>query len=174
VGLFFGSTTGVTEHIAYQIQSIWQAAGAGDLVPVNIGAVKDLNTLTNYDYLILGVSTWNVGQLQDDWEIALPQLEKLNFLGTKIALFGLGDQYGYPHNFLDALGILGRTLRSVGASLVAFCNTDSYEFAESLALENGRFMGLGIDEIHQANLTQARIEAWVTQLIEEFEIHVAV
>lgn len=174
VGLFYGSTTGVTENIAYEIQAAWEATGAGDLPPTNIGTIKDLKNLLAYDYLILGAPTWNIGQLQDDWEIALPQLEKLDFLGKKAALFGIGDQYGYPDNFLDAIGILGRELRSRGATLVGFWDTDSYEFAESLAIENGQFMGLGIDEIHQSKLTQERIEAWVAQIIKEFALQVTV
>ena len=172
VGLFYGSTTGVTENVAYEIQEIWENAGAGDLPPVNIGTIKDLTKLLAYDYLILGAPTWNVGQLQDDWEIALPGLQKLDFIGKKIALFGIGDQFGYPDNFLDAIGILGRALRSRGATLVGFTGTEGYEFAESLGVENGQFMGLGIDEIHQSDMTPERIEAWVAQLIKEFELQV--
>lgn len=173
VGLFFGSTTGVTEDIAYQIQEVWQAKHGDDLSPINIGNVKDLNDLLAYDYLILGVPTWNVGQLQDDWDIIFPDLSKLDFTGKQIALFGIGDQYGYPDNFLDALGILGKQLRDCGATLVGFTSTENYEFAESVGVEGDKFMGLGIDEIHQDDLTPDRIDAWVAQLIQEFALQPA-
>src|SRR5262249_45246908 len=106
IGLFYGSSTGVTEMVAYQIQDVWTALGMEPITPVNIGEVKDLSQLLNYDCLILGISTWNIGQLQDDWEIVFPQLDKLDFSDKRVALFGTGDQYGYPDNFIDAVGIL--------------------------------------------------------------------
>ena len=170
IGLFYGSTSGVTEKIAYEIQDAWQATGMGDLPPVNIGYVKNLSALLDYDYLILGVPTWNIGQLQDDWEIAFPQFDGLDFTGKQIALFGIGDQYNYADNFLDALGILAHKLRQQGATLIGYTASDSYEFAESLAIEGDQFMGLGIDERHQANLTANRIESWIRQLIQEFNL----
>ena len=173
VGLFYGSTSGVTEMLAYQIQEVWNQIGLEKIEPINIGNIKDLSDLLTYDYLILGVPTWNIGQLQDDWEIATPQLEKLDFVGKKVALFGAGDQYGYADNFLDAIGILGKNVRSRGATLVGFQTTDTYEFASSLAHENDMFIGLGIDEIHQSHLTSERIESWVKQIIEEFELQLA-
>jgi len=104
-----------------------------------------LTTRRNHDH------TWNVGELQDDWEIVLPAMETLNFSGKQIAIFGVGDAEDYPDNFLDAVGMLGEALRSGGAALVGFWPTDGYDFEESKALEDGHFMGLGIDEINQAD-----------------------
>ncbi|MBZ0310801.1 MAG: flavodoxin domain-containing protein, partial [Anaerolineae bacterium] len=98
VGLFYGSTTGMTEYVAEQIQAAWSAAGLEPIAIQNIGLVKNVSTLLNYDYLIFGIPTWNVGQLQDDWAIAFPQLNTLDFTGKQAALFGVGDQYGYPYN----------------------------------------------------------------------------
>ncbi len=171
IGLYYGSTTGVTEKVAFDIQSLWESMQGDKLAPINIGRVNDLSTLLEFDYLILGVPTWNIGKLQDDWDIAFPKLAQLDFAGKQVALFGIGDQYGYPDNFLDALGILGNKLRERGATLIGFTSTDGYEFAESYGVENGQFMGLGIDEIHQSNLTETRIKQWVEQLIHEFNIH---
>ncbi len=170
IGLFYGSTTGVTEKIAFDIQSAWKQKTGEDLEPVNIGTLKNLSELLGYDHLILGIPTWNIGQLQDDWDIAFPQLDNLDFTGKQVALFGIGDQYGYPDNYLDAVGILGQKLRELGAELVGYCDTDTYEFAESRALENGKFIGLGIDEVHQRELSAERIEQWLSQIIQEFNI----
>jgi flavodoxin I len=123
-----------------------------------------------FDHLILGIPTWNIGQLQDDWDILFPQLDALDFSGKKVALFGVGDQYGYPDNFLDAVGILGNKLIERGAELCGRWYDSNYEFAESIAFVDGKFMGLGIDEDHQANLTDGRISQWVRQLVEEFAL----
>lgn len=173
VGLFFGSTTGVTEDVAYDIQEAWKVAGAGDLTPVNIGTVKDLSALLEYDYLILGASTWNIGELQDDWDIAFPQIADLDFTGKTIALFGIGDQYGYPDNYLDALGILGDAFIEQGATLIGYWSTEGYEFSESRGARDGQFMGLAIDDMNQDDLTSERVQAWVAQIIQEFNINVS-
>lgn len=170
VGLFYGSSTGVTEYIADEIAAKWQAAGMETIDAQNIGYVKSLASLVEYDCLILGIPTWNIGELQDDWDIMLPQLDELDFTGKKVAIFGIGDQYGYPDNFLDAIGILGDKLRERGAELVGAWHDEHYEFSESLGFKDGKFVGLGIDEVNQAHLSGQRIEAWVAQLIREFNL----
>lgn len=172
IGLFYGSTTGVTELIAEHIQAAWADLGLAPLTAHNIGMVKDVSALLSYDILIIGVSTWNIGQLQDDWDIVFPQLDSLDFSGKHIALFGAGDQYNYPDNFLDAIGILGEKFQARGASLVGFWDAQGYEFSESRALlkTTHQFMGLGIDEVHQADQTADRVRRWVAQLAREFAL----
>jgi flavodoxin long chain len=174
VGLFYGSTTGVTEMIALEIQNAWTTHGQASVTAINIGEVKHLSTLLDYDYLILGIPTWNVGQLQDDWAIALPQLDALDFTGKHIALFGIGDQYGYPDNYLDAVGMLGTKLIERGATLVGRWSASGYEFSASKALVDGAFMGLALDEVQQSALTDTRVNQWIAQIITEFALQSAV
>jgi flavodoxin I len=104
----------------------------------------------------------------------MPQLNALDFTGKKVAIFGIGDQYNYPDNFLDAVGMLGEVLQRQGAELFGFWPVEGYEFAASKALVDGRFMGLGIDNIHQKKLTAARITQWVAQVIQEFALQTSV
>lgn len=77
---------------------------------------------------------------------------------------GVGDAHGYPDNFLDAVGMLGATLRAQGAQLVGEWPTAGYDFTASKAVENGKFMGLAIDEVNQPEQTAARIAQWVAQI----------
>lgn len=170
VGLFYGSSTGMTEYVADQIAEAWANAGQTPLAPINIGEANDLSQFLQFDYLILGIPTWNIGELQDDWDILFPQLDTLDFTGKQVAIFGVGDQYGYPDNFLDAVGILGHKLRERGAVLRGYWYDEHYEFSDSLGFEDGQFMGLGIDETQQAELTPQRINQWITQIIQEFDI----
>lgn len=170
VGLFFGSSSGITEYIADEVIDAWKAAGMATLEPINIGYSKDLGAMLDYQYLILGIPTWNIGQLQDDWEILFPQLDSLDFSGRKVAIFGVGDQYGYPDNFIDAVGILGEKLLERGAHLVGYWYDEHYEFSESRAFVDGKFMGLGIDDLNQSKLNDQRIQGWVRQLISEFAL----
>jgi flavodoxin I len=123
-----------------------------------------------YDYLIIGCPTWNIGQLQDDWDAIFPDLDELDFSGKKVAIFGLGDQYAYPDNYCDAIGILGRKFAAQGAELVGFTPADGYEFSHSLGVEEGLFMGLALDEIHESKQTPTRITDWVWQLVDEFDL----
>lgn len=170
VGLYYGSSTGITEQIAFKIRDAWNQAGQDAIVSINIVDMKSLDELLTFDSLIFGISTWHHGQLQDDWARLVPQLKTLDFTGKMIALFGVGDQINYPNYFLDAMGILGQMLREQGAQLVGAWHDDRYDFRASKAFESGQWIGLGIDQLRQADLTDERIMRWVAQITREFAL----
>lgn len=167
IGLFYGSTNGATAACAALIQQAFAERG----VTVELFDIADylLETMLDFDNLILGVSTWNVGQLQKDWDEVLPELDELDLTGKQIALFGLGDQVGYPDTFLDALFFVVDKVRERGATVVGRWLVEGYTFTRSWAVEEGHFLGLAVDEDNQADLTQGRITAWVDQLLNEFQ-----
>lgn len=170
IGLFYGSTAGMTADIAERIKEVFDAHREG-LIEIYDIATVELDMLYEYDKLIIGVPTYNIGELQDDWYFAFDNLENLVLIGMQVALFGLGDQYGYPDTFQDAIGILGRRLRDdCGAELVGYWPTEGYDFVESAGVEDGQFMGLALDEDGQAELTEQRIRSWVEQLMTEFTL----
>ena len=158
IGIFYGSTTGNTESAA---QAIQEALGAGDLIPVDASA---LAKMADYDVILLGSSTWGVGDLEDSWEGAVSGLSGLDLSGKTVAFFGTGDQAGYPDTFVDALGILKEALADSGARFVGSRSADGYEFTESRAVENGEFVGLALDEDNQADLSPGRIKGWTADL----------
>ena len=167
IGLFFGTTTGKTESVAETIQKEF---GGEDVVTLhNIADVED-NEFADYQYLIIGCPTWDVGELQSDWEGYFTELDDIDFSGKKVAYFGTGDQRGYPDNFQDAIGILSDKITERGGTTVGYWSTDGYDFNESKALRNGKFLGLAIDEDNQSDLTDKRIKAWVVELKKEFGI----
>ncbi|MCL4258298.1 MAG: flavodoxin [Anaerolineales bacterium] len=168
IGLFFGSSTGNTENAAEQIQKLLQAAGHEvNLLNVYSESVKSME---QYEYLVLGIPTWDIGEIQEDWKNVWDELDTLELAGKKVAVFGQGDQRGYPATFQDCIGLLGRKVRERGASLVGFMSTEGFTFDESLGLEDGKFMGLSLDDDNQRDLTEGRIAAWVPQIISEFGI----
>jgi flavodoxin I len=116
----------------------------------------------------MGVATWFDGELPNFWDEFVPALEDLDLTGKKIALFGLGDQKGYPENFLDGVGIMGEILEEQGATLVGFTSSEGYEFESSRALRNDQFMGLAIDYENQESMNKERVAAWIDQLKKEF------
>lgn len=122
----------------------------------------------SYDQIIMGVATWFDGELPNYWDEFLPALEDLDLKGKKIALFGLGDQKGYPENFIDGVGVMAEFLEEQHAQLVGFTSTEGYEFESSRALRGERFAGLAIDYENQGSMNKERITAWVDQLKKEF------
>ena len=138
-----------------------------NLVPVNAEEITE-EVFLSFDQLILGVPTWFDGELPNYWDEFVPALEDMDLNGKKFALYGLGDQKGYPENFLDALGLMAEILEEQNATLVGFTSTEGYEFESSRAARGGQFTGLAIDYENQGSMNKERVAAWVEQLKSEF------
>ncbi|GAA4889001.1 flavodoxin FldA [Ferrimonas pelagia] len=163
VGLFFGSDTGNTEAVAKMIQK-----KLGELVAVKDIAKSSKEEIDEFSLLILGIPTWYYGEAQCDWDDFFPELEQLDFNDKLVAIFGCGDQEDYAEYFLDAMGQLGDIVRDRGAIIVGHTSTEGFEFEASKALvDDNTFVGLGIDEDRQPELTEQRVDAWVKQIYEE-------
>jgi flavodoxin I len=189
IGLFYGSTTAKTDAIAELIRNEF----GGGMVKSHCIAEASKLDFAKYSYLIIGSPTWGIGKLQIDWEIFFPELDEIDFSGKQVAYFGLGDQVGYPYNFLDAMGILEEKITSRGGIRIGSWSADGYDFKESKALINARFnrlsngsmnslesklvqlahgagsvdgdfVGLAIDEDNQPHLTEERIKVWVSEI----------
>ncbi|MES2823687.1 MAG: flavodoxin [Pseudomonadota bacterium] len=166
IGLFFGSDEGNTEQVAYRIQK-----RLGD----NVVDVRDIADVTQLDFaeyhrVILGIPTWDFGQIQSDWEEFWDDIAAVDFSGKTVAFFGLGDQFGYGDYFLDAMGMLHDVVIQSGADIVGHWPTESYEFDASKAEIPGekKFVGLALDQDQQENLTAERLNLWCAQIHREF------
>ncbi len=172
IGIFFGTDTGRTRLIAKQIaKKLGDAADA----PVNIGRTTLADFLA-YDHLIVGSPTLGDGMLpgescglsQPSWEEFVPQLAAADLTGKTVAIFGLGDQKKYAHEFVDAIGILHDAFVARGARVVGRWPTAGYDFAASQAVDGDEFLGLALDQHRQPVLTEDRIDAWLAQIKTEF------
>jgi flavodoxin long chain len=168
IGLFFGSSTGATRQVASQISESIQRRRPWTVELLDVAEFY-LEEMAEFSYIILGIPTWDHGQLQRDWEEIFEEFEEIALDGKLIAVFGLGDQVGYPDTFGDALFFLADKARGRGATLVAPWPATGYTFKSSWAIENDEFLGLIIDEENQPDLTDARIESWVDRVIAAFE-----
>lgn len=172
IGLFFGTDTGKTRKVAKLIQKKFE-----ELIdkPVNVNRCS-AEEVASFDYLILGTPTLGDGLLpgksadceNDSWEEFLPQLETVDFSGKTVALFGLGDQVSYGHEFLDAMIELYNLVLEKGGKVVGQWPTDGYEFEHSEAIVDGKFVGLALDLDNQQNLTEERLNAWLKQIAPDF------
>ena len=166
IGLFYGSSTCYTEMTGEKIRNI---IGEDRVDFFNIANTPIIQTQF-YDYLIFGIPTWDYGELQEDWEEIWDELDTLDFSGKKIAIYGLGDQVGYPEWFLDAMGYLHSKLVHRGAIPCGYWPRAGYEFEASKALtpDENYFVGLALDEENEFNLSDSRIQQWCTQVLQEF------
>lgn len=164
VAIFFGSSTGNTELAARQIQ---QELGEENVQIFDVSQAT-ASQAENFPNLILGASTWGLGDLQDDFYDFLEGLTNVDLSGKKVALVGLGDQECYPDTYVDSMGIIYETLENAGCQFIGHTSTDGYEFDDSKAVQDGEFVGLALDENNQSELTQTRVSQWVEQIKPEF------
>jgi flavodoxin I len=159
--LFYASSTGNSEEIADKI-----ANELGDIEIFDLSA-SDINKIDEYKNIILGGSTWGEGELNDDWDEVWDSFKEINLADKTVALFGLGDQEGYGDDFCNALGIIYEHVSTSGAKVVGFTSTEGYEYDDSKAEIDGKFVGLVIDEDNQDDLTDERIKTWVDDIRSE-------
>jgi len=150
-------------------EKIIEVFGNDKIQAINAETVTEEEFLS-CDILILGVPTWFDGELPNYWDEFVPALKDVDMKGKTVAIFGLGDQVGYPENFADGIGHMGKLLRDRGAKLVGYTRNEHYEFESSAAIEDGKFMGLVLDQENQARLSKGRIEKWVIDLKKELNI----
>ena len=162
-GLIYSSYTGLTFDIATTIDKQL------DVLNLEVLVVSSINSsdFLRFDFLILGVPTWFVGELEPDWDDYFPDFEKIDFTGKDIAIFGLGDQYGYPDNFVDGIGILAEVIIKNGGNIIGYWPNKGYDFNKSIGLApNGMFYGLALDEDNEPELTDERIKYWIEGLLK--------
>lgn len=166
IGLFFGSDEGNTEKVAYRIQK-----RLGEDV-VDVHDIADVTQVAFADYtqVILGIPTWDFGQIQSDWEEFWDDIAAVDFSDKTVALFGLGDQFGYGDYFLDAMGMLHDVIIQSGPTIIGHWPTAGYEFDASKAEipGTGKFVGLALDEDQQEQLSADRLNRWCAQIHAEF------
>lgn len=169
IGLFFGPEKGSVHRVAEKIQA---AIGEDkvELVSVNDASVADLE---KYDKIIFGISTvgketWDSDYSNTDWAKFFPEVNKTDYAGKAVALFGLGDHITYPDHFVNAMGRLAKEIVKVNANIVGQVDQSAYEFEDSEAIIDGKFVGLPIDEDFEPELTDKRISEWLESIKPEF------
>lgn len=149
-------------------EKIIEAYGKDKIEAVN---AEDITTgvFEKYDNFILSAPTWFDGELPNYWDEFVPDLEDMDLKTKTFAVFGLGDQKGYPENFCDAIGILVGILEDCGANIIGKIPAEGYTFESSKAQRGDQFLGLPLDQENQARQTNQRIENWVKQLKKEMK-----
>jgi flavodoxin I len=158
IGLIYGSDAGTTQDVCERLVNILGKENV-DLVDVSKSSVDEI---AKYDNLILASSTWGAGDLQSDWEDFEDKLDEIDFFGKTIAILGLGDQDGYPDTFAEAITLLYDKVKD--GNIIGQTSTEGYEYDESTAVVDDKFLGLVIDEDNQDDLTDKRLASWAEQI----------
>ncbi|MBN1926785.1 MAG: flavodoxin [Prolixibacteraceae bacterium] len=166
IGIFYSFNSNKTARIGEKIKEAF--GPEADIEAVNAEMVTE-EQFTMYDNLIVGVPTWFDGELPNYWDEFVPALEELDLKGKKIAIYGLGDQKGYPENFNDGVGIFASIVEKCGAKLVGFTSREGYTYEHSAAERGDSFCGLCLDQENQARLSGKRVKDWALQLEKEFK-----
>jgi flavodoxin I len=161
--IFYGSTEGNTENVALKLKDL---LGGIEVFNVANATAEDL---AKYDNILFGASTWEIGELQEDWESFIDVLDTVDFKGKTVAFFGTGDADGYPDTFVDALGIIYERIKDKGAKFIGQVDTADYTFDDSRALVDGKFIGLPLDEDNESDKTDERLKKWVAAITGQLQ-----
>jgi len=160
IGLFYGTETGNTRKVGKMIAKHFDE-GVIELHNVAKATPEDM---AQYEALILGTPTLGDGELENSWADFLGKLDGADFSGKTVAIYGLGDQVGYPDEFVDAMIFLYKKMKKAGATIIGEWPTEGYEFEKSKAIVEGNFLGLVIDQDNQKDMTKERVEEWIEQI----------
>ena len=155
--VIYGSSTGTCEEIAGKIA---EKLGVESMNVADMTA----DTIKENDNLVLGTSTWGSGELQDDWYDGLDTLKAADLKGKTIALFGCGDSESYGDTFCGGMGELYNGLKDKGATFIGAVDASDYNYEDSEAVVDGKFVGLALDDVNESDKTDARIDAWVAAI----------
>lgn len=178
IGIFFGTSSGSTRKIAKQIKKRFDDETMADPVNINKATVDDLLA---YDYLIVGSPTLGDGILpgleaecdEESWAEAIEKFKGTSFAGKTVAIFGLGDQQSYGHEFVDGMLYLYEFFHDAGATIVGAWPTEGYTFDVSQAVIDDKFVGLALDNDTQPEQTAARLDAWLQLIAPAFGLSLA-
>lgn len=159
IGIFYGSTTGVTAEVAHKIAEKLGVSNS-DVHDVAKTAPSEVG---QYEVLIFGTSTWGAGEEQDDWFDFLDGLQMIDLRGKRIALFGCGDET-MADSFCSGMGEIYKRLKDSGAYFMGSYPADVYKFHHSEAIIDNEPIGLMLDNVNRPDLTDGRIDGWLLTL----------
>lgn len=162
IAILYGTSGGSVETVAKQLQDLFE--GEADIF--NVLDVS-LTEIVDYPYIVVGTSTTGIGDLQDDWEGFLPSFAKIDFTGKKVAIFALGDSASYSTSFAESMKVVYDEIYDK-VKIIGQVPDEGYTYDDSIAVEDGMWIGLPLDEDNEYDLTEERLENWVKILKKEF------
>ena len=177
--IVFGSSTCYTAFVAELLAKTIEKKHPS--ITIKLFDIKQIkpSKLLGFNKVIYGIPTWDYGELQEDWDSFWDGLTQLNLTNQQFAIFGVGDQLGYPEYFVDAMGYLHNLLKHLGAQPHGYWPLDDseilnrdagYEYLHSKAIlpQQKLWCGLPLDEENQEPLTPYRLNYWCSKTLLSF------
>lgn len=146
IALLCGEKTTKTLAVAQEVIKQLGGEDKVDLIPVETAKGSELG---GYNKIIFGSATWHDGELPFFWDEFLPDLERTNLKGKKVAIFGLGNKLYHGENFCDAIGMLATLVEQCGGEVVG---------------ETEEFRGLALDYDNDPESVPAKVADWLKRL----------
>ncbi|MBD3362221.1 flavodoxin [Candidatus Dojkabacteria bacterium] len=114
--IIYGSTTGNTQMCSQYVKEGLEEAGISNITVKNVldAQIKDLD---EYEYIIFGCSTWDLGALQYDFEPFHEELSDYDLATKKVAVFGCGDE-AYEDSYCAAIHTIEDTIKKQGGHII--------------------------------------------------------
>jgi flavodoxin I len=123
--------------------------------------------IDSFDLLMFGIPTWYYGEAQADWDDFFPNSKRSTSTTSWWPSSDAAIRKTMPSTSSTPWAPCV-TSSAKGAIIIGHWPTASYEFEASKALvDDKHFVGLGIDEDRQPELTAERVKGWCKQLHEE-------
>lgn len=159
MGIIYGSSTGTCESIAQTIAEKLGVASVDVIDASKITTEKVEVMISYYQDFYLGD-----GELQDDWYDAIKTVKTADLNGKIVALFGCGDSESYCDTFCDGMGVIYDQLKNSGCTFVGAVPADEYSYSSSIAVIDGKFVGLALDDVNESGKTEERINNWIEEI----------
>jgi flavodoxin I len=132
--------------------------------------VDDMESNDNW---IIGGSTvgshvWEDADDSNKWVEFFKMLDVVDMTKKTVAFYGLGDHILYPNHFVDGLGVFQEEFGSRNAKIVGKWPTEGYNFTDSEGVDDDMFYGLALDEDHEDELTDQRLDKWLEMIKNDF------
>lgn len=137
VGIFYGSTKGATKVVCEYVAKKLNAK------LIDIKSVDDASSFEEFDTIILATSSYGFGELQGDWLDKIDILYDVNFDGKNVAFIGLGGLKRHTDSFCSSLVDFLPKIKH--ATIIGSSEVGEYKVENSMALINGKFIGLCVD-----------------------------
>lgn len=117
----------------------------------------------------VGSHTWEDADDSNKWNAFFKMLDDFDLSTKTVAFFGLGDQILYPSHFVDGLGVFQEEFSKRNVKIVGQWPVEGYSFTESEGVEGDMFFGLALNEDHEDELSDERIDKWLGIIGKEFK-----
>lgn len=111
--VIYGSSTGNTEKLAQILAKDLEQRFSVTLKDVVDAKPKDME---DKDLIILGSSTWNDGELQEDFQDFYDEMDSVDLKGKKAAVFGAGDSSW--DEFCRAVDIIEQKVKEINGQII--------------------------------------------------------